>query len=110
MHKSYKFLNTVAQSLANGRFPKFYCRNTEIILDMFIFLSMKPEFVKYFIKQFNKSRLPHLILKNLTDDEINQLKSRPRGAAEFFKIINQNSEVTTYFYIGPYSDPVVKIV
>lgn len=108
MDKSYKFLNTVAQSLAKARFPKFYCNNTQIIREMFGFLRMKPEFIKYFIDQFNQSRLSYLSLKNLTDSEINRLKSRPRGAAEFFKIINRKSGVITYFYIGPYSDPVVK--
>ena len=106
---SYKFLDIVLSYLTSSKFPRVRCKNTQIISNMFDFLSMKHKFRNYFLEQFKGLSPRHLKLYSLNVSEIGKLKHKVRGAAEYFKIINSKSGIITIFYIGPYSSPIARV-
>lgn len=104
--QSYKFLDILTDYLAQGIVPKLYCKNIEIIRNMFLLLNMKNNFKNYVIDEFDKKNTTKiLILKNSVQGTCNRI----RGEAEYFSLYNKASGQAINFCIGPYEYPIVKL-
>lgn len=107
--KINKFLDMLTDYLSKGIVPNIYCKNTELMQEMFVLLSMDKKYVDYLLQTFKSKSSNKYSLRTLTDDEIIKLNSRVRGAAEYFVLGDHSYGQFIKFYIGPYDYP-IKII
>mgnify|MGYP000951208650 CR=1 FL=1 len=103
-----KFLDMLADYLSKGIVPNIYCKNTILMNELFIFLSMDPKYLNYLFESFKK-RNNKFGLRKLTVAEINKLNFKIKGAAEYFCLSDMANNECINFYIGPYDYP-IKII
>lgn len=103
-----KFLNMLIDYLSQGIIPNIYCKNIQLMQEMFVMLRMDPKYLSYLLNQFKK-RSSKYALRILTTNEINNLHTRIRGEAEYLSLCDLSNNDCLKFYIGPYDYP-IKII
>lgn len=101
-----KFLNMLVDYLTQGIIPNIYCKNTQLMQEMFIGLQMNTMYLNYLLSEFKK-RNSRYALRSMTANEISNLKVRVKGEAEYLCLCDNYSHLS--FYVGPYDYPIKMI-
>lgn len=98
-----KFLDTVIDYLTKGIVPNIYCKNINLMEELFISLHMDQQYLNYLINGFENKK-SKFNLRLLKPNEISNFNKRVKGPVEYFCLLGHLEHI--YFYIGPYDYPI----